>query len=187
MRILTLCGLVLGLASMAAGAQAPQTVYVPSQPSSNPTKAANRPQGVNAPVPALLTAGRKVFLSNGGADAGLFPHPFTGTQDRAYAYVYKALSGSPRFVMVASPAEADLVMELQLMPPNGPLGENKVKGTSDPLPTFKLTVYDRPTHYVLWTVTQTVDQAVRQETHDKNFDSALDSLLSELAAAAGTA
>jgi len=184
MRILTICGLALVLASVT---RAQQPVHVPTQQIGDPIKATNRPQGVNAPVPALLTTGRKVFLSNGGADAGMFPHPFTGTQDRAYAYVYKALAASPRFEMVASPAEADLVMEIQLTPPNGPLGDNKVKGTSDPLPTFKLTVYDRPTHYVLWTVTQTVDEAERQVTHDKNFDAALDSLLSELAAATGTA
>ena len=185
MRIVTLCAVAAFMA--APGVRAQQPVHVPMGPTSNPTKAANRPQGVNAPVPPLLTAGRKVFLSNGGADAGLFPHPFTGTQDRAYAYFYKALAGSKRFEMVQSPAEADLVLEIQLTPPNGPLGDNKVKGTSDPLPTFKLTVYDRPTHYVLWTVTQTVDQAERQGTHDKNFDAALDSLLNELAAAAGTA
>ncbi len=43
------------------------------------TKSADRPQGVSSPVPALLVSGHKVFLSNGGAEAGLFPHPFTGT------------------------------------------------------------------------------------------------------------
>jgi hypothetical protein len=51
---------------------------------------------------------------------------------------------------------------------------------------FKLTVFDRPTHYILWTVTQTVDQAVRQETHDKNFDETIDSVVSQLQMAAGT-
>jgi len=60
-----------------------------------------------------------------------------------------------------------------------------VAGASDPLPTFKLTVFDRPTHYVLWTVSQTIDPANLQKTHDKNFDDALSSLLQQLLLAAG--
>jgi hypothetical protein len=147
---------------------------------------ANRPEGINSPVPALLLNARKVFISNGGADAGLFPHPFTGTQDRAYAFVYHALSAGKRFQVVASPADADIVLQIQLLAPLGPLGDNKQKGTTDPEPTFKLTVFDRPTHYIVWTLTQTVDQALRQETHDANFDAALTSILSQLELVAGT-
>ena len=54
--------------------------------------------------------------------------------------------------------------------------------TTDPLPTFKLTIYDRPTHYVLWTISQTIDPANLQKTHDKNFDTALDSVVQQFEA-----
>jgi hypothetical protein len=39
---------------------------------------------VVAPVPPLLLSAKKVFISNAGADSGLFPHPFAGDPDRAY-------------------------------------------------------------------------------------------------------
>ena len=178
-RFLVSAGLFLGAMSVA---QAQQPVMVPTGPPGpgRVTKSADRPQGVVAPVPALLTAGRKVFLSNGGAEAGLFPHPFTGTQDRGYGRLYAALGGTSRFELVGSPADADLVMELRLTAPAGSLGGDKKKGTEDALPAFTLTIYDRPTHYVLWVISQTVDQANLQKTHDKNFDDALGMLDKQL-------
>jgi hypothetical protein len=41
-----------------------------------------------APVPPQLLNAKKVFISNAGADSGLFPHPFTGDPDRAYNEFY---------------------------------------------------------------------------------------------------
>jgi hypothetical protein len=40
------------------------------------------------PVPPALTAARSVFIPNGGSDSGLFPQPFSGDTDRAYAGFY---------------------------------------------------------------------------------------------------
>jgi len=172
---LTLIALTVSAAALQA------QVVEPGHPTvGSTTKSAKRPQGTNAPIPPALTSAHKVFLANGGSDAGLFPHPFTGTQDRAYGYLYQALSAGGRFQIVDSPAKADIVLELQLSSPLGPLGNNKQKGTADPLPTFKLIVYDRPSHYVLWTITQTIDPANLQKTHDKNFDTALDLLIAQL-------
>ena len=37
-----------------------------------------------APVPAAITSAKTIFLSNAGADAGLFPEPFTGDPSRGY-------------------------------------------------------------------------------------------------------
>jgi hypothetical protein len=76
--------------------------------------------------------------------------------------------------------EADLVLELQLTAPNGPANANKVKGASDPLPMFRLVVFDRKTHYVLWAVTESIDVAYVQKTHDRNFDDALTLLVTDL-------
>jgi hypothetical protein len=38
---------------------------------------------------------------------------------------------------------------------------------------FRLVVYDRPTHYILWTCTRSVELALLQKSHDRNFDDAL--------------
>jgi hypothetical protein len=131
----------------------------------------------SAPVPPLLLTAKKLFISNAGADSGLFPHPFAGDPDRAYNQFYADVSSWGRYQLVASPSEADLVFELQLSAPNGPSNADKEKGASDPLPMFRLVIYDRPTHYVLWALTESVAPAAKQKTHDHNFDEALASLV----------
>lgn len=130
-----------------------------------------------APVPALLVNAKKVFISNAGADSGLFPHPFSGDPDRAYNQFYADVSSWGRYQLVSTPGEADLVFELQLSAPNGPSNADKSKGASDPLPMFRLVIYDRATHYVLWALTESVAPAEKQKTHDHNFDEALAELV----------
>jgi hypothetical protein len=130
-----------------------------------------------APVPALLVNAKKVFISNAGADSGLFPHPFSGDPDRAYNQFYADVSSWGRYQLVGTPGEADLVFELQLSAPNGPSNADKEKGASDPLPMFRLVIYDRATHYVLWALTESVAPAAKQKTHDHNFDEALANLV----------
>jgi hypothetical protein len=139
-----------------------------------------------APVPAPLLTGRSVFVSNAGADSGLFPHPFSGDTSRPYNALYAALAADGTFSLKSSPAEADLVFEIQLMAPKGPaFGDNqgaKIKGAADPLPMFRLVIYDRPTHYILWTFTELVDIAYLQKTHDRNFDDGIAALVRDLKA-----
>jgi hypothetical protein len=130
-----------------------------------------------APVPRQLVNAKKIFVSNAGADSGLFPHPFNGDPDRAYNQFYADLTSWGRYQIVSSPAEADLVFELQLSAPNGPSNADKSKGASDPLPMFRLVIYDRPTHYVLWALTESIAPAEKQKTHDHNFDEALANLV----------
>jgi hypothetical protein len=63
----------------------------------------------SAPVPSLLLNAKKVFISNAGADSGLFPHPFSGDPDRAYNQFYADVASWGRYQMVSTPGEADLV------------------------------------------------------------------------------
>jgi hypothetical protein len=126
-----------------------------------------------APVPPQLFAAKTIFISNAGADSGLFPHPFSGDPDRAYNEFHANLVSWGRYQIVAAPTQADLVFELQLTAPNGPSNANKQNGASDPLPMFRLVIYDRPTHYVLWALTESIAPAQLQKTHDHNFDEAL--------------
>ena len=131
----------------------------------------------SAPVPSLLLNAKKVFISNAGADSGLFPHPLSGDPARAYNAFYANVSSWGRYGLVATPSEADLVFELQLSAPNGPSNADKSKGASDPLPMFRLVIYDRPSHYVLWALTESIAPAEKQKTHDHNFDEALANLV----------
>jgi hypothetical protein len=129
------------------------------------------------PVPPAIGAARKIFVSNAGADSGLYPSPFTGDTDRGYTQFFAALKATGQFDLVSDPSDADLVLELQLIAPNGPSSGSKQNGASDPVPMFRLRLYDRKTHYILWTITESIEIALKQKTHDRNFDQALHNIL----------
>src|SRR5436190_1138858 len=76
-----------------------------------------RPAG---PVPAAVRTARKIFISHGGSDSVLFPHPFSGTPDRPYHQFYSIVQGWGRYDLVSDPSEADLVFELSLTTPYRP-------------------------------------------------------------------
>jgi hypothetical protein len=140
-----------------------------------------------APIPPAILAAKKIFVSNAGGDSGLFPSPFTGDPSRAYNQLYAGLKANSQFELVSDPAQADLVLELQLTAPNGPSSGSKVNGASNPVPMFRLVVYDGHTHYILWAFTQFIDVAFLQKTHDRNFDEALTALLLEFESLSGKA
>ncbi len=155
---------------------------LPASARTQPTAASTPGQG---PVPPALLAAKSVFLSNGGADSGLFPEPFSGDTSRAYAQFYSALKAGGQFKLADDPSDADLVLELQLTAPSGPTRSNKPNGTADPLPMFRLIIYDRKSHYVLWTLSESIQVAFQQKTHDRNFDEALKLLFDDLLKIAG--
>lgn len=133
-----------------------------------------------AGVPPAIHSATKLFLSNAGADRGLFPKPFSGNPDRAYTQFYSALKAAGQaghYDVVSDPSDAELVLELRLIAPAGPTNADKQKGASDPLPEFRLTIYDEKSHYILWTLNESIGVAALQRTHDRNFDVALNQLL----------
>jgi hypothetical protein len=116
---------------------------------------------------------------------GLFPEPFSGDPDRPYSEFYAALKATGDYTLVGDPAQADLVLELRLVAPYGPSEANKQKGASDPLPMFRVVIYDGKSHYILWTATSSIELAYLQKTHDKNFDTALTEVLNQFLKIAG--
>ncbi|HEX4319465.1 MAG TPA: hypothetical protein VHZ52_01080 [Acidobacteriaceae bacterium] len=133
----------------------------------------------SGPVPSAIPNAKTIFVSNAGADSGLFPEPFSGDPNRAYAELYSSLKASGKYEMASDPSEADLVLEVQLTAPNGPTKGSKVYGASDPVPMVRLVIYDRKSHYALWAITESIEIAFRQKTHDRNFDDAIAALVAE--------
>jgi hypothetical protein len=144
----------------------------------------------SGPVPSAITRAKTIFVSNAGADAGLFPErlpfgstsesqPFTGDSARPYTQFSTALQAAKQYTLVSDPSQADIVLELRLTAPYGPASPNRQNGASDPLPQFRLVVYDARSHFILWTFTQSIEPAFLQKTHDKNFDQALAALLTQ--------
>lgn len=141
---------------------------------------AQQPYPEAAPPPPELRTAKTAFLSNAGGDSGLFPEPFSGDPSRGYMELDNKLKSAGLFQLVDNPAQADLVLELQLTAPEGPSRANKQNGASDPLPMFRLAIYDEKTHYLLWALTESIGPAILQKTHDHNFDLAIDQLLLDL-------
>lgn len=129
-----------------------------------------------APIPAVLASGRNIFLANGGSDSGLFPSPFSGDPNRGYDEMFAGMMGMG-YHLVSDPSQADLVLEIRLMAPYGPKNADKSRGSADPEPSFRLKIYDRRSHYLLWALTEPIELAFLQKTHDRNFDDALSALL----------
>ena len=137
------------------------------------------------PIPPAITAAKTVFISNAGADSRLFPEPFSGDTNRAYNQFFSALRAMGKFDLVPDPSDADLVLELRLIAPYGPMSRNKQNGASNPVPMFRLVIYDHKTHYILWTITKSIGVALLQKTHDRNFDAALPDILLDFQRLAG--
>ncbi len=116
-----------------------------------------------APVPPVLMTAKRIFISNAGSDSGLFPHPFSGDPDRVYNEFHANLVSWGRYQIVSSPAQADLIFEIHLAAPTGPNNANKQNGNADPLPMFRLVIYDRPTHYIVWALTESIASATPAE------------------------
>jgi len=137
-----------------------------------------------APVPPAITAAKSIFISNGGADSGLFQAPFSGDTNRPYNQLFASLLTAGQFHLVNDPSIADLVLEIRLVAPYGPQEPSKQNGASDPLPMFRLTVYDAKSRFVLWTITSSIGFAFLQKTHDRNFDMAMNEVVAQFLAIA---
>lgn len=133
----------------------------------------------DAPVPPALRAAKTAFVSNAGSDSGLFPEPFSGDPARPYAEFYNDLKTTGQLELVDDPSAADLILEIRLVAPSGPSNPQKQKGASDPLPMLRLVAYDRRSHYILWTCTESVEEAFLQKTHDRNLDEAISRLTAD--------
>lgn len=122
-----------------------------------------------APIPPQIAAARKVFISNAGGESfeTVFDQlVFNGGPDRPYDEFYAAMKDWGRRELVASPADADLILEISWV----------LTDTGLRLPVLgqlRLLMIDPKTHTTLWNITEYVRGAVLLGNRDKNFDQAM--------------
>ena len=121
-----------------------------------------------APIPTQIVAAKKVFIANGGRDSLLAVDRYTGEPYRAFNQLYGAMQKSGRFELVATPQEADLVVEVSTL---------VALKSEDRL---VLTIFEAKSHYVLWKMDSWIELAIRQPTRDRNFDVAVNKLSADL-------
>jgi len=137
-----------------------------------------------APIPTPISGARRVFIANaGGDDPGVVEHLFSGGPYRAYNQFYAAMKSSPRYELVGSPAEADLLFEIRftVVPdrPTGVWGSRNAGDVNDAV--FRLEIRDPKVNAPLWAYNEHMEWAALQSNRNKNFDQALARIVTDVA------
>jgi hypothetical protein len=146
---------------------------------------AAEPRVAPAPIPTQIATAKKVFIANRGGDDRSFEDPiFQGGPDRSYNQFYAAMKKTGNYELVGSPAEADLILEIQfLVPAATPAASRGTTLEAVPFdPQFRLMIRDPKTNAVLWGFTEHVEWAILQGNRDKNFDQAEDRIITDVQA-----
>ena len=136
----------------------------------------------SGPVPTQITEAHTIFLSNAGGDP--YFAFFTGGVNRAYNDLYTGLKQWPRVRVVATPQQADLILEIRAR------SNASSTGGADPstvyTPELELRLLDPASHTSLWTLNAYLNGAGgRQRTRDRALDQAATVLVNQLRQLAG--
>lgn len=166
------------LSSAPSGSSSPSAPQPPTSPNVQPppsTSAAASPSGpTDATLPPELLNAHKVFIANGGGDN--YFELFTGGPNRAYRDLYADLKRSGRYEIVASPRDADVVLEIRAIAPYAGYGDD----TGGPNPQLILRVLDPATNTLLWTTTANVRAAGTLKQRNHGFDQSMDVIVDKL-------
>jgi len=146
-------------------------------------EAAQPKQAAHGPLPTQIATAQKVFIANGGENEPFSEDSlFTGGSERAYDDLYGAMKSWGKYELVGSPADADLLIEIELQSPRGgpAIATMSMLETPPYDPQFRLAIRDAKTNALLWTVIEHVDWAILQGNRDKNFDKAMTRLVSDM-------
>jgi len=143
-----------------------------------------------APIPAQITAAKRVFIANAGGDQPFYEDPlFSGGPDRAYNQFYAAMEAWGRYELVGAPHDADLVIEILFSVPR--IEQKVFRG--QPLvvpipydPQFRVAIRDPKTNATLWVFTEHAEWAELQRNREKNFDQALAKMVSNVQGLSGS-
>jgi hypothetical protein len=123
-----------------------------------------------APMPTQLLAAKKLFFANGAdndPDITKYTNGADGLDNQFYADV-KALG---RYELVASPSDADIVLELRI---------EYAYLRNFTYPKFKAEVRDPKTNVLLWTFTEPVNGALLAKTGRRNVAQSVSKLTDDL-------
>jgi hypothetical protein len=130
-------------------------------------------------LPALLGAAKKRFVANLGGDDAALSHEIVAPGG-TYSQFYGAMRAWNRFVLVAAPRDADVVLEIRFVPR---LIDYSGKSPSQLEPDrIQLVIVDTMTQTPLWAITEVLDNWILASTGKANFDKAMDKVVEDLKA-----
>ena len=110
-----------------------------------------------APIPAQISAAKRVFVANAGGDSPSTEDPlFAGGPDRAYNQFYAAMKTWGKYELVNSPADADLLFDIRFMLPSmaQPVFKGDSMGAAAFDPQLRLEIRDPRSTAILWGFTE---------------------------------
>jgi hypothetical protein len=133
-----------------------------------------------APLPSQILTAKKAFISNAGGLLDL--NMVSGDPRRDYNQFYATIQAWGRYELVASPADADLVLQISIIYIPRQMGAEVI-----PFPSFRLALLDPKTNLALWVLDEfLVDKPgfsmIREKNRDKAFDDAINRLVADLKA-----
>jgi len=119
-----------------------------------------------APIPSQILSAKSAFISYAGVDTSFLNKEvtkFSGAPTGCYDQFYAAMKDWGRFQLVSAPADADLILEISILP-----------GTNMFPSHYKLRILDPKTKIVLWTFNEDM------ELSTKDFDQKITKLVDDL-------
>jgi len=140
------------------------------------TQDVGKPATATAPMPTAIQTAKRVFVGNAGVD-GMSVQTFrrSGDMNQPYNWFYVAMKNWGRYVLVGSPADADLVFEISFAAPL--VGADKISTFA---PYLRLEILDAKTHFLLWTIVEPVEGAYRKATWENHFNTGVRNLVIDL-------
>jgi hypothetical protein len=127
---------------------------------------------VAGPIPPQLVNAKRVFVANGAGDNDPGITKYTSGPDGLYNQFYADVKSLGRYDMAASPADADIALELKV--------DYAVYNHDFTYPKFKVEVRDPKTNVLLWSFMEPVNGAFLAKTGRKNVSQALGKLADDL-------
>ena len=147
-----------------------------------PVLTAQQAKTAAAPIPAQISAAKRVFVANAGGDSPSTEDPlFAGGPDRAYNQFYAAMKTWGKYELVNSPADADLLFDIRFMLPSmaQPVFKGDSMGAGAFDPQLRLEIRDPRSTAILWGFTEHLQWAILKANRDKNFDLAMARLVDD--------
>lgn len=131
-----------------------------------------------APLPAVITNAKKVFLTNGGGS------------NLAYDAFYADMRQWGKYQIVGSPEEADLIVELKYWTEhdgtavssytNSSTGRTSITSSEIVDPQLKITIYDAKSKNSLWSAIDHRQLARREKNREKETIKSAERLVEQL-------
>lgn len=143
--------------------------------------AALQAQAPAAPLPSQILTAKKVFISNAGS--GLDEKLWSGGPAQPYNEFYAAIKSSGQYQLVATPADADLVLEISYANPLTDVSGTKETGASSSgTPQLKLVLLDSKSRIILWTLYGKISIGHLQKGRDQALTESIATLVRDLKA-----